>query len=560
MKQMNNVWHFESHEELESYLAQKIDGKMFGHHVYLSTMQNATVGMDGIITADTDEEGRPYVLTDEDRACEYNCLGRTISRDHSIRAAIGHVSDYPAEDFAVKRPWRVVELEAPTVVEGFYKAGVHLADRCYTVGQKQTRFTTKELTAVKNSVVLENFEELDYLYRIRTQTGFYQCHQDQLWQMMLAMEKAEGVGPARRMVFTIREKDSEEKNVILRLSFRVDNAVSKMKQCLASDELRPVLNHPAIETATGVIVASNGQILTAHKLQGYGQDAGGALPACARGMLSVPKELCQMKGTVTVEVVEGKWEESVRKRDGSTELKEVSGIIVTATGQGGRQAVLQASTYFIYPNWRSVIPTSIGPAIGIDTKALTEGVKRVMPQLNGSSEMMIMAASEGDSAVELYGQDYDFSKSGTVKVDLPGRMPCGMKIGLKAPLMITTMGFGVSTMHYKSAQHALLFLGSVTLVMQMPMLNDDYKEAPTPPDKKMRNFDVGKWCDAPATDTKPEAKSKPAAKAKASAKTAPSHEVSAASHEVAAASHEVAEPSIEDRLRAALRKQLAMAA
>jgi hypothetical protein len=69
----------------------------------------------------------------------------------------------------------------------------------------------------------------------------------------------------------------------------------------------------------------------------------------------------------------------------------------------------------------------------------------------------------------------------------------------------------------------------------------------------MRKFDVGKWCDAPATDTKPEAKSKPAAKAKASAKTAPSHEV-------AVASHEVAEPSIEDRLRAALRKQLAMAA
>ncbi len=156
MKQMNNVWHFESHEELESYLAQKIDGNKFGHHVYLSTMQNATVGMDGIITADTDEEGRPYVLTDEDMFYEYNYLGRTISRDHSIRAAIGHVSDYPAEDFAVKRPWRVVELEAPTAVEGFYKAGVHLADRCYTIGQKQTQFTTKELTAVKKTEADQN--------------------------------------------------------------------------------------------------------------------------------------------------------------------------------------------------------------------------------------------------------------------------------------------------------------------------------------------------------------------------------------------------------------------
>lgn len=553
MKQKNNVWHFESHEELRNYLAQGIDGNCFDHHVYLSTLQIATVDMDGIITADTNEEGQPYVITKEDNEPAPRPLGSVYSRDYSIRAAIGHIDDYPAEDFAVKRPWQVVELEAPTVVEGFYKAGEHLAARCYTVGEERTQFTTKELTAVKNSVVLENFEELDYLYRIRTQTGFYQCHQDQLWQMMLAMEKAEGVGPARRRAFTIRKGNAEDKAVMLRLSFAIDKETARMKQCLANDELRPVMNHPVVETATGIMVATNGHILTAHKLQGYEQDAGGALPAWARGMLSVPREMLSMKGTVTIEVVEGKWEESVRKRDGSTEIREVTGIIITASDKTGRQAVLKAPEGFRYPNWRSVIPNRLGPAISIDTKALTDGVKRVMPQLSDCSEMVMMAASEGEAFLNLYGQDYDFSKSGTVKVDLPVKMPCGMRIGLKAPLVITAMGFEVTKMHYISADRALVFLGGDTLTLQMPMLDGDCKDSPTPPDEKMRKFDVGKWCEEKTPEN-----AKPAAKAKAVSKK---HAKPAASHEMAAPSHETTEPtlSLSDRLRAALRKQLAAA-
>ena len=572
MKKQGNMWFFESHEEIRNYLAQGLTAMC--HFVYLTTRQRAWISEYGKVVADCDEQGEPYVLTDEDKNEEYHTPERVVSRLHSIRAGIGDIEDYPAGDYAVKKPWQVVELEAPTVVEGFYKAGEHLAERVHTVGQKQTRFTTKELTAVKNAVELENDrDDVEYLYRITTQTGKYQCHQDSLWWMMLQMELAEGVGPAKRHVFTIKEKDAGDKDVILRLSFTIDKEVSRIKQCLANDELRPSLNHPAIETATGVIVGTSGHILTAHKLKGYEQDPHGALPAWAKGMLSVPKEMCQMKGTVTIDVVEGKWEESYRKSDGSTELHDVSGIIVTATDQSGRQAVLKVSTYFVFPNWRSVIPQKLGPAIHIDTKALADGVKRIMPHVNCASEMITVTASAGDKVLELSGQDYDFSKGGSVKVDVCSKIPCGVRVGMKASMVITAMGFDVRTMHYKAADEAVMFIGDKTITLQMPMLVDESDKGPKPTDKQLKRFDVGKWASAHnAASEKGKVKSEKfltpkgmsvarnAAASKNRTKPAASNEMTVASNEMTVASNEVTEPSIEDRLRAALRRQLAMAA
>jgi hypothetical protein len=504
------LYHFESHEEIRAYLAQGI-GKDFGNHVHLTTRQNATVSMTGAVIADCNEDGEPYVIKPEDNEDVYHGVSHVYDRGYSIRTAIGKVEDYPAEDYAVKKAWQVVEIETDTVVKGFYKAGEHLAEHVHTAGGEQrTKFTTKDLTAVKNGVTLENDDDsMAYLYRIKTATGFYQCHQDSLWWMMLQMEQVEGVGPAKRKAFTIKGEE-EEQEATLRLSFTVDKEVQRIKQCLDTGTIRPFLCHPAIDTAAGVIVGSNGHILTAHKLTGYEQDLQSGLPAWAGGMLSVPKEVCQMKGTVTVTAVDGRWEESVEKEDHSTELIEVDGIIVTATDENGRQGVLKVSQYFRYPRWRRVIPSRIGPAISVDMKKLAEGVKRMMPQLNESSEMVTLSASEGDKAIELSGEDYDFSKSGSVKVELLEDMPCGMRVALKAPTVLTATGFQVKTMHYKSAGLAVMFVGDNTLTLQMPMLIDekDVEQGPKPTDKQLDPFDINKWASKPVTgDPK-----KPAAK------------------------------------------------
>ena len=509
------LYHFESHEEIRNYLAQGI-GKDFENHVHLTTHQNATVSLTGAVIADCNEEGEPYVIKPEDNAEVYHGVTHVYSRDYSIRTAIGKVEDYPAGDYAVTRIWQVVAIKADTVVKGFYKAGEHLAKHVHTTGDEyRTKFTTKELTAVKNGVTLESDDESKaYLYRIKTLTGFYQCHQDSLWWMMLQMEQAEGVGPAKRKAFTIKGEE-EAQAATLRLSFTIDKEVQRLKQCLDTGTIRPYLCHPVIDTAAGIIVGSNGHILTAHKLTGYEQDLQSGLPAWAGGMLSVPKEVCQMKGTVTVTAVEGRWEESVEKEDHSTELEEVEGIIVTATDENGRQGVLKVSQYFRYPRWRSVIPSRIGPAISIDMKKLAEGVKQVMPQLNDASQMMTLSAGAGDKHIELSGENYDFSKSGSVKVELLKKMPCGMRVGLKAPTVITATGFQVKTMHYKDAGQAVLFVGDNTLTLQMPMLIDGkYAERGSKPtDEQLEAFDIDKWCDKAVTgEPKPKPKKAKAAK------------------------------------------------
>lgn len=543
------LWHFESHKEIKDYLAQNI-GKDFENYVYLTTHQNAKVNLAGKVMADANEEGEPYVIKPEDIAEGQRSIDRTYDYGYSIRTAIGAIEDFPAEDYAVKKIWKAIDFEAKTVVEGFYKAGEHLAEHVHTTnGEQRTKFTTKDLTAVKNAVMLESDDEsTEYLYRIKTKTGFYQCHQDSLWWMMLEMEKAEGVGPAKRRAFTIMGEQAEQQDVTLRLAFTIDKEVPKMKQCLATDGIRPYLQHPAIETATGVMVASDGHIITAHKLNGYEQDLQSGLPAWAGGILSVPREVCQMRGRVTVTATEGTWEESVEKEDHTTELQEVSGIIITATDEHGRQGVVKASEYFRYPRWRKVIPDRIGPAISVDMKKLAEGVKTIGPQLNCASQMVMLTASAGDKSIELSGEDYDFSKQGSLKVELLEKMPCGMKVGLKAPTVLTATGFQVKTMHYRSSGLAVMFIGDNTLTLQMPMVLDGkyVERGPKPTDKQLKRFDIGKWVDSPVAKAETKAESKATGKPKATAKPA-TCTVSP-------------EPTLEDRLRAALRKQLRMAA
>lgn len=541
MKQKGNLWYFESYQEIRDYLTQGLN--YLCHYVYLTTRQRAWVSNYGKVVADCNEEGGPYVLTDDDKAYEHHYVDRVINRDYSIPAGIGDIEDFPAEDYAVKKPWKVVEIEAATAVSGFYKAGDHLAEHAHTIGEERTKFTTKELTAVKNCVKLVNDEQVDYVYRIKTQTGRYQCHQDSLWLMMLELEKADGVSPAKRKAFTVKGQASQ-RDVILRLSFMADKDVQRLKQCLATDEQRPVMNYPAIETATGIILGTDGHILTAYNLKGYEQDAESGLPAWAQGLMNIPKEVCQMKGRVTVEAVEGKWEES--KGNGTSELREVEGIIVTATDEKGRQAVVRQCCRF--PNWRSVIPQKIGPSIAIDTKKLSDGLRRIMPQLNSSSERVTVSANAGDKSIMLSGEDYDFSKGGSVNVDVIGKVPCGMMVDLNARMAITAVGFAVKTMHYTDAGHALVFVGDDVFTIQVPMFVDGYKDAPRPTDKQLKRFSIDKWAgDCRKTDGNGD---KPAARAKAKLQVSERHQPSAVAPQ----------PSIEDRLRAVLRRQLAMAA
>lgn len=171
--------------------------------------------------------------------------------------------------------------------------------------------------------------------------------------------------------------------------------------------------------------------------------------------------------------------------------------------------MLKVSQYFRYPLWRRVIPSRIGPAISMDMKKLAEGVKRMMPQLNDSSQMVTLSANAGDKHIELSGEDYDFSKSGSVKVELLEEMPCGMKVSLKAPMVFVATDFQVKTIHYKDAGQAVMFIGDNTLTLQMPMVIDGkmVEKGPKPTDKQLEPFDINKWCNK-AVEAKAKTKTK----------------------------------------------------
>jgi hypothetical protein len=93
-----------------------------------------------------------------------------------------------------------------------------------------------------------------------------------------------------------------------------------------------------------------------------------------------------------------------------------------------------------------------------------------------------------------------------------------------------------------------MFIGDNTLTLQMPMVLDGkyVERGPKPTDKQLKRFDIGKWVDSPVAKAETKAESKATGKPKAKAKP-----------ETCTVNPE---PTLEDRLRAALLKQLRMAA
>lgn len=370
---------------------------------------------------------------------------------------------------------KIVTFEAENVLEGFYKAGEHLAEHVHTVDERATNFTTKELTADKKKRVNTEPDNLtvEYIYRVIAKTGTYQSGQNVLWHIIASLEKVFSMG-SKRKAFVIKKGATQKTNVIDTIYFDMDKEIPKMKKCLDDDENRPTMMYPAIETATGIMIATNGHILVAHKLQGYDGDKQGGLPAHFVGLLNVPREVLKMKGRVTIEVVENPDEEN--------------GVIVTATDEHGCQGVVEQCGRF--PNWRSVVPKEIGPDINIDTKAFKKSIQRILPQLSGVSMKMTMEAKAGDESLRLYGEDTDFSIGGETKVEVTGGVPSSMQTAVRATALFPIIDFNVNTMHYIDASRALIFKGAGTFAMMMPLQEEWMHEAPCTPADQMQAFDI----------------------------------------------------------------------
>ena len=427
-KNEKQEWQFESHQEIRDYVA-----KDFPVSVYLDGSRHGWVKADGSVVSPTGDK-------------------------------IGTVEDFLPEEFRTSHNFVAVDINANTMLEGLYQAGEMLAKRLKTAKQKRTSFTAKELTlpVCKGGVEL-NWPEIDTetMYRVFTPWGRYMVPEKGVWNKIDQAEKVTGVGPAKRRVFTILPAEQEENEVVARMSFDVDAMLPKLKACCEKEEnLRPIMFTPAVEVATGVVVASDGHILVAHKLKGYQAEEDERLEFA---MVRMPREVMQMKGRVEMVVTLAKWKEN---------KIDYEGISITATDAHGKSGHLyQAGRY---PNWRSVTPQeNLSLPIPIDAAAMTKAVKLLSPQLSDASHLMCLTAEMGAENMELSGGDIDFSTSSAVKMSIAGGMPTGIWIGLNAEYLKSALAFKPTRMHYIECDRPVLFFSEDTMVLQMPMYREE---------------------------------------------------------------------------------------
>lgn len=471
---------------------------------------------------------------------------------------IDRVENYPLEQFTLPFHYVSYDIDARTMLEGLYEAGDVLARVTTTKGGGGT-FTAKEL-ATDNAL---NYPQAEHtVFCITTPNGCAKVEQGALYGAIYWMEKAEGVTATKRRRFAIKS-EAEDGDVVLRLTFLADKELAKMKACCYKDGLRPIMCQPAIELKTGIAVASDGHILVAHKLKGYKCEQIGEIAEELRDFanISIPKEVCQMKGAITVEVRNDRAAFSCDK-------DETDCLRITATDLSGRTA--EVRQWGKYANWRSVFPSEFGPAIQLDCKAIVKAVKMQKPNMNERSHLMKLLAHDGAAALTVQADDIDWGRHGKTDVTLTGGVPGGICVGVKADALTTMMGFDFDVLHFTSCDRSMVYVAKDTLGLQMPMLIDDGEGYPTATQGTKQMFSVSDWAAPDDAAVQPAPAAKPTTKAQApkarrtkaaAAKTATHKPASAPRPAVlpSAPAHKPATPSLSlaERLRLRLRAALA---
>lgn len=128
-------------------------------------------------------------------------------------------------------------------------------------------------------------------------------------------------------------------SVSARIQFSADKMLPKMTKCLEKKDPNMFRLYPAVEMETGIMVATTGHVLAAHKLKDYRFSPSDG--AVLGDVVMLPKEVLQMKGRVEVTVAIDGYE-----------------TVTTATDEKGETAELRQTSR--YPSWRSVIPRTTG--------------------------------------------------------------------------------------------------------------------------------------------------------------------------------------------------------
>ena len=286
----------------------------------------------------------------------------------------------------------------------------------------------------------------------------------------------------------------------------------KMKKCLEKKDPNVFKINPAVEMETGIMLATTGHVLAAHKLKDYRfSPSDGAMLG---DVVMLPKEVLQMKGRVEVTVAIDGYE-----------------TVTTASDEKGETAELRQTA--VYPRWRFVIPRTTGYAIDVDWKAWDAALKEIVPKLDSAVYPVRLYGEEKSKTLSFNWENYAADERGSKDVSV-GEMPYNMSVSLNGKRLRDLMAMQPTEMRFVESWRAVMFLNDETLLLMMPLLDADYEKC-TVDKRYFDTFDLEKWVGADLgevvvdnrKDLKPETK---------------------------------AEPTLTERLREALLKQLKQAA
>lgn len=262
-------------------------------------------------------------------------------------------------------------------------------------------------------------------------------------------------------------------NVSARIVFVADKMVAKMKKMLAKKDKGEFYIHPAIEMETGLMLATDGQVLAVHKLKDYTFEPSDG--AVLGDIVMLPVGVLQMKGRVEVTVT-----------------VENGNVLTTCTDEKGTTAEQRTSSR--YPRWRNVIPGMAGWPIDVNAKAWDAALKEIVPKMKGCAFTPVRLFGEAKSTLALCWNNLDTDDRGQKDVSA-AVMPFKISTSLNGQKLRDVMAFQPTDMRYVDSMRTLIFYNDDTLCLMLPLADSDYE--PCGADKNcLESFDLEKWIGA----------------------------------------------------------------
>lgn len=247
------------------------------------------------------------------------------------------------------------------------------------------------------------------------------------------------------------------KTELARVEFVADKTLPKLKRCLDKKSGVVYQQHPAIELASGIMIASEGHILVAHKLQDYKHQQ---LPyAKVDDVVMLPASVLDMKGKIT-----------------ATVTLENSIMSVTIEDEQGTSETMPLPANK-YPDWRWAVPSNTGYGVAVDVKSWEQAIKAVTAKDENHFEVTPLVRLYGDenaSVMSITSLDCNALKDSERSKDVDvTKMPYHLWVWFNTKKLQAALKFMPTEMLMVDNTKGCLFTASDTLLLLMPIRYDD---------------------------------------------------------------------------------------